>query len=144
MLNGKNKKRLSIYISIIFLLLCGCILDVETYTVRDFHPPNLSSYEYYLKSNNLNLYSNDKNSGIFNSFYQANMGSVFFSKCSNAPSDSEYLNFLAYENCNTYLSLARAVGRMLKENDLYNSHPNRPLIYNNGLVWVDLTHCNVK
>jgi|TARA_B110000881_G_C18572767_1_gene516628 hypothetical protein len=141
---SKNRNRLSIYISIILLLLCGCTLDVESYTVRDFHPHNLSSYKYYLKSNNLTLNSNLKNNGDFNSIYQANMGSVFFSKCRNAPSDSEYLNLLSNENCNSYVSLARAVGRMVKENDLYYSHPNKPIIYNNSLVWVDLTHCNVN
>jgi len=144
LLNGKNKKRVNVYISIISLLLCGCTLDVESYTVRDFNPLNLSSYKYYLISNNLTLYSDVKKSGDFNSIYQDKIGSVIFSKCRNAPSDSEYLNLLSYKNCNSYVSLSRAVGRMVKENDLYYSHPNKPINYNNSLVWVDLTHCNVK
>ena len=143
MKNRKNKNRNLVTLSIISLFLCSCSLDVESYTVRDFHPLNLSSYKYYLKSNNLTL-NNPINSGGFNSIYQAKIGSVFYSKCKNAPSDSEYLNHLSYANCNSYLSLARAVGRMVKENDLYYSHPNKPIILNNSLVWVDLTHCNVK
>ncbi len=109
------------------------------FSTPDFQPKNQRDYQYIIMLEKQPLRSKFQNKGTLTSFYQnfISNNKLVYSECKNAPSDSEYINFL-HKSAKTF-ALLIALSRMLREHDLPYIHLHNPIIMNGHLKWVNLS-----
>lgn len=62
---------------------------------------------------------------------------ILFSECKNSPSDSAYALLAEARSCPVILTYLTAIGRLLREHDLYQVSPHMPFVHRGHIVWPD-------
>lgn len=116
---------------LVLAVYCAACQMVGPLTTQPFAPTNQADYEFRASH-----VSADRTVGLV-SVYRQSLGSVLYSACKNAPSDSQYLKMASFGSCSEAEALIASVGRLLREHDLGVIAPKRAILLDGRLRWID-------
>ena len=131
----KNNSAYKFALCIVVVICSSCS---HTSTYRMYSPSNYIDYRFVMRR--INLFHHDKKKlNPLASSYRKYWGQVIYSRCKNAPSDSEYLSMLS--QCNDFYSMFKAIGRMINEQDISQNSSFGPVLFPDRLRWVQMPIC---